>query len=368
MELNFKLKVKNAIPLCYMNGDELLISIRNQLFIYDLNANTKRHILNLPASPIKKLLNYTKITSRVLRLGVRYAIPITANEVLLVFNHQFYEVNLATLEIKESFKLQRGNRPLNIANIKDLPGFDDMLCFGEYFYNPQKQAIHVYKRINGNTDWEIAYTFAEGQIDHVHALVPDQFRNCVWILTGDLGCGAAIWKAETNFEKVTLIKGGEQIYRSCNAFPIAEGLIYATDSEFEINTIRLLKEDDKGWKSEQICEINGPAIYGCQVNDLIFFSTSVEGNSVPKGKILMYFDWQPALGVKDNYSHIVAGNIKQGFSSVNRNEKDAYPFVLFQFGAVTFPTGVNLTNNLVSYNRSLKRNGFDMEIFNIKDN
>ncbi|RZK43797.1 MAG: hypothetical protein EOO90_02600 [Pedobacter sp.] len=365
MELNFKLRVKDAIPLCYLNAEELLISIRNRLFIYNLESNNKKHLLDLPASPLNKLLSSFKLTSRVLRLGVRYAIPITEDEVLLVFNNQFYEVNVRKGIARESFKLERGNRPLNIATIRGLEGFADMICFGEYFYNPDKKPIHVYQRIAGTSEWKIVYTFVEGEIDHVHALVPDHFRSCIWILTGDLGCGAAIWKAENNFEKVSLVKGGEQIFRSCNAFPTEEGLVYATDSEFETNTIRILKEVNGDWESQKICEINGPAIYGCQVNDLIFFSTSVEGNSVPKGKIMMYFDRQPALGVKDNYSHIVGGNIKKGFSILDKNEKDIYPFVLFQFGAVTFPTGTNLSNKLVSYNRSLKRNGFDMEIFNI---
>ncbi|WP_316790832.1 hypothetical protein [Pedobacter frigoris] len=367
MELVYHSKLTDSIPLCFIKGNKLLFSRSNNIFLLDTLTGQKRHITQLPASPWLRMANASKLISRVLRLGVRYAIPLPNDKVLVVFNLKFYEVDLKTGAFKETFTLPRGNRPLDISHISSISGFEDRICFGEYFYNPEKTPVHIYSKRLEDPEWEISYTFKEGEIDHVHAIVPDPYRNCVWILTGDFDGGSAIWMAKDNFREVRPVLRGKQIYRACVAFPVKEGLIYATDSQFEINSIRLLKAiNNTEWTSDFLYEINGPAIYGCKVDETLFFSTSVEGNSIPKGKILRYLDREPGPGVKDNYSYIVGGNMSSGFTDLSSNEKDRYPLMIFQFGAITFPSGRNETNMLVTYNRSLKRNGFDTEIFTIK--
>src|SRR5690606_24197021 len=123
----------------------------------------------------------------------------------------------------------------------------------------------------------------------IHNLIPDRFRDCVWILAGDFDDSAAIYKATENFNKIEKIVSGHQEYRSCVAFPVEQGLLYATDSQFEQNSIRLLKEDtNKKWISEPLHYINGSCIFGALINNEYYFSTAVEAvNSGNKFQILL---------------------------------------------------------------------------------
>ncbi|GAB3902932.1 hypothetical protein [Mucilaginibacter boryungensis] len=364
MQISFRLKLSNTIPLCFIANNELLISKSNIIYIYNIERNSKRKLTTLPINIYIATITRFRILARIFRLGVRYAIPIGDDKVLIVFNKKIYELNIIDGSFFETLDIKRGNRPLNIANIKDIKGFTNATCFGEYFFNPNKSPVHIYSR-SSQSNWNIVYTFPKETVDHVHAIIPDNYTNCVWILTGDFENGAGIWMAQDNFKVVKPILVGKQIYRACVAYPQKEGLIYATDSQFETNSIRLLKNTDKGWVSELICEINGPAIYGCRVKDDIFISTSVEGNSLSKGRLKMFLDREPGPGVKDNKVHIVGGNILKGFKTLKTNEKDFFPFLIFQFGVIAFPTGDNNSSSLISFNIGLKNNDFDTEVFTI---
>jgi hypothetical protein len=366
MELEFISKLKGFIVLSVLNNNEVLISKSNKIYIYNISIEHIELLMTLPCS--WKLILFSKfgLLSRVLRLGVRYALKISDYKLLVVFDKKFFEVNIVEKTYEETFNIPRGNRPLSIAKVENIYDFDDSLYFGEYFANFERKSVNVYKRLTDGK-WVIVYTFPEGCIEHVHAIIPDKYRKCLWILTGDFNKASGIWMASNNFKDVKPILLGEQIFRSCVAFPEEKGIIYATDSQFETNSIRILHEKDSEWVSDFICEINGPAIYGCKVKNDLFFSTSVEGDSVSKGRYLQFLDCTPGPGIVEGYSHIVGGNLDKGFVTLNKNKKDAFPFILFQFGAITFPTGINETDFLFSYNISLKKNNLDTEIFKINN-
>ncbi|OHT44638.1 hypothetical protein [Flavobacterium tructae] len=366
MKLEFNSKLRNYIVLSVLNQEEILISKRNSIFIYNILTEDIKFILSLPCSYTLNFLSKSGLITRVLRLGVRYALTISENKLLVVFDKKFFEVNILEGTYKITFNITRGNRPLNIANVENINNFDDSLYFGEYFANFERVPVNIYQRLK-DSSWKIVYTFPEGTIEHIHAIVPDKFRDCLWILTGDFNKASGIWMAKNNFEEVTPILLGQQIFRSCVAFPEEKGIIYATDSQFENNSIRILHEKNNEWVSDFICEINGPAIYGCKVKNDLFFSTSVEGDSIAKGKFLKYLDREAGPGIKENFSHIVGGNFEKGFNILTKNKKDFFPFILFQFGAITFPTGINETDFLFSYNISLKKNNLNTEIFKINN-
>lgn len=367
MELSKILFLKSFQPLSLIETNTLLISKSNRLYLYDTKSTTLDFVIKLPMPILLEIFSRIKIILRIFRLGIRYSVKLSDQTVLVVFNNYFYELDLLKKTYKETFKLPRGNRPLNIVEVKDIDGFQNSFYFGEYFGNFEKKAVNIFRR-NKNGSWSIVYTFPKGEIEHIHNIIPDKFRNCLWILTGDFDESSCIWMAKNDFEEVIPIKRGSQKYRACVAFAEKEGLIYATDSQFETNSIRILTEDKNNvWKSKSICEINGPSIYGCKVKDKLIFSTSVEGESHSKGRIMKYFDSKPGKGIKENFSHIVGGNLEKGFNVLYKNEKDFLPFIIFQFGVITFPTGINNTDMLYIYNIGLKSNNLGTEIFNIKE-
>ena len=286
------------------------------------------------------------------------------NKIIVVFNKHFYEVDILKKSFESVFDIPRGNRPLNITNVKNIDGFDNTLYFGEYFSNFKRDSVNIYKRLSDKS-WKIVFTFPEGTIEHIHAIVPDKYRNCLWILTGDFNSASGIWMANNNFNIVEPILLGSQKFRSCVAFPLPEGILYATDSQFEKNSIRLMRNQNNEWVSDFICDVNGPVIYGCKVKNNLFFSTSVEGDSHMKPFFSKYLDKTPGPGIQGKSSTIVGGNLEKGFKILNENKKDKLPFLLFQFGAITFPTGENQSDYLFSYNIALKNNDLETEIFKI---
>jgi len=362
MELNSK--IQNVRPLCLINN-ELIVSKENLILRYDIEKKTLRKILSLPVNFGIKFLMKFKILIRLFRLGVRYGIQIHEGLIIVVFNKRIYEIDLKSKACKEVFKIFRGSAPLNICEIKNIKGFENCFAFGEYFGNFEKDEVHIYKRkINGS--WEVAFTFPKGTMEHIHSIVPDRFNDCLWILAGDFANSSCIWMAKDNFSSVIPILRGSQNYRSCVAFATEDGLLYATDSQFESNSIRLLKRNNKEWVSVEISQLNGSSIYGCYLGgENVCFSTTVEGDSLSKGKFLKYLDRKPGPGIKSPESHIVIGNLRDGFYSVMTKKKDIYPFILFQFGTFLFPTGTNKTDKLICYDIGLKGSDLNTYIYNL---
>ena len=357
-----KLFLKNYKIILHLDNDLTLISKGHKIFFYNQKTSKISFLNKLPVPFYLKIIRHSKLLSRLFRYGVILGIQKDNDSSLLVFNKKIYDFNLNSYEISKSFDLKRGSRPLNITNIKNIEGFDDQVCFGEYFMNFEKKEVHIYS-LKKDNNWKISYSFSEGEIEHIHNIIPDKNRNLLWILTGDFENSAGIWVAENNFQKVYPILRGKQNFRACVAFPTNEGLLYGTDTQFKQNSIRLLYKENV-WKTRKIFDVNGPIIYGAKFKDDFYFSTSVEGESTEKGKYLQYFDRTRGKGVITNYSHIVKGNLNDGFKVVYKNKKDIYPFILFQFGSITFPNGKNISNYLYFNINALKK--YDQSILKIK--
>lgn len=346
---------KRLSPLCYLKDGRLLAYRFGEI----LFLNDKYEIINrflLFKNFKERSLSRINILHRLLRLGIRTALQINDEIVILMVKNLIYEFNIFTYQITRGHEFGIGIRALNFSQITDINGFNDMVVFGGYLSNPDKKQVHVYKRCQVDK-WEIVYTFKEGKINHIHNIIPDKENNCVWILTGDFVNSAAIWKATNNFKKVEYILGNDQKYRSCVGFPVKSGLLYATDSPFTDNSIRFLSEKNGAWVSEKIKDIAGSCIYGCQVKDQFVFSTAVEGDGRKSGILNLIFDTKKGRGIKDRYSHLYTGNLEKSFNEVYRSKKDNFPFIL-QFGVLKFPKGYNGTEYIVTEHVATKK--FDL--------
>lgn len=360
-------KLSNYISICFYDDSNLILSKRNKIFIYNIKTRKKTLLYVIPCSLIYKIILFFRLTNRLFRAGVRIGIMADREKLIFVFKKTIYELDIPQKKLTSSFILPRGSRPLNFLNIQNLQGFESGIYFGEYFQNFEKKEVHIYKRTSSQ-HWEIVYSFKKNTIEHIHNLIQDNHNNCIWILSGDFENSSAIWMAKNNFYQVEQIVGGQQIYRSCVAFPVNGGLLYATDSQFEHNSIRYLQKNDNIWVSNKIFNLNGPAIYGCQVNENYYFSTSVEGDPSNMGLIKKLLDTKPGPGIINNCSTIIGGNIQEGFKIIYSQNKDIFPFILFQFGVFTFPSGLNNSNILFANPIALKKLKFDTLIFkNIKN-
>jgi len=338
-----RVKCKYSIELI-LNSNELIGYRFGNLYLLDAKNFSVIRKLASVNSYKETILSHSKLFYKLFRLGIRASAKIDDETILLFVNKRLCEYSFATHSLSDGKTFLSGVRPLKISIIHSIDGFDDMVVFGGYLGNPNKKEVSVYCR-TGIDSWKTIYTFPENLINHIHNIVPDVSNKCVWILTGDFDKASAIWKATYNFKKVEFVVGGEQKYRSCVAFPVNNGLLYATDTPFADNTIRFLIEESGEWTSKKICSINGSCIYGCRVNDKYIFSTAVESDGRGQTLKTLCFERKRGCGIKDDYCHLYVGGGDFVFEDIYYVKKDIWPFV-FQFGTLQFPEGDNNTGNI----------------------
>lgn len=343
-------------PLCFLPDGKLVCYKNGDILIFDGKNEVRR--LSLFNSYRKRLLGRSKLISRLLRLGVRAAEIIDDERIVLSIGNMLYELNVNTGVFSKGYFCGEGIRPLLFTTVANTSGFEDGIYFGGYLGNMEKNPVNVYHRA-GEDNWDVVYTFPKGAINHVHAIVSDSYRKCLWIFTGDFDESAAIWKATDGFKNVECVAFGDQKWRGCVAFSVPEGLLYATDAPFANNHIYLFKEDGT---SETICDLAGSSIYGCRWNNQFVFSTAVEADGRNETMLKLLFGWCRGEGIKDHNTHIYVGNLSDGFQEVYKERKDLLPFI-FQFGSIKFPTGLNNGNILYFQPVATKRN--DMQLLGL---
>lgn len=352
--------IRHATPLCILPSGNLLIYKYGVLLVVDKCSECKyKYRFSYRLKDI--LFIRFSFLNRLFRLGVRCAICVNEELVILVDNNKIFEYNSVKNNITKGFCLPNKIRPLNFTQIKGINGFTDGVVFGGYLSNPTKKPVHIYRRV-GVDKWEIVYTFSEGEINHIHNIVVDKYRDCLWVFTGDFDNSAAIWKVTNDFNTVEKIKFGSQKYRACVAFPMKQGLLYATDTPFADNYIYLL--DVETLQLKVIREISGSCIYGCRWQDRYVFSSTVEPDGRSQTLKGLMFNRKRGEGIKDNYVHLYCGNFEEGFSDIYKEKKDCYPYI-FQFGVFKFPSGINNSDTLYFQPIATKKN--DLKLVCIKN-
>lgn len=338
-------------PLCFMPDGRLLCYHLGRILL--MQDNKVLDTYSLPVSKIEHFFGRSKILTRLLRLGVRAAEVVDAELAVLSIGNILFELNTKTGELSQGYFCGDRIRPLIFTRVKDIDGFDDGLYFGGYLGNMEKKPVNIYHRV-GVDQWEVVYTFPQGAINHVHAVVSDAYRQCLWIFTGDFDKAAAIWKVTDGFKKVERVVCNNQKYRGCVVFARPEGLLYATDSPFVNDYIYLMNPDT--YEVKELFPIDGSCIYGCQWKDNFVFSSTVEGDGRDMSRFQFLFGKTRGAGIKDDYVHMYCGNLKNGFTEMYKEKKDCMPYYTFQFGVFKFPYGVNNSDTLYFQPVATKKN------------
>lgn len=341
-------------PLCG-SSNKLLVYSKNRFFIMDLLTREFVKIGRIDRGFLKNILSHSRIMERILRLEPGFSIVSSGEEILIPINGVLYSLDLDSGLLATEHKFRPEMRTyLSAIEIENFYGFTDGVYFGEYFNNPDRKEVRVWRRKKvDNSKWEVAYTFEKGTINHIHTLVADKYRDCVWILTGDFDSAAGFWIATDDFRSVEPAAIGKQEYRSCAAFAFPEGILYATDTQLESNSIRYLRKVGSIFESEKLYDLEGSCIYSCSIGDRHFFSTAVEPASEGKSKLDLV-SYRRGKGIKSWNSEIVMGNLEEGFRRIAIFEKDILPMGLCQFGTVMFPSAQSNSAVLVCQGVGLK--------------
>ena len=346
-------------------GDRLVLSRGHSLFVAEVPEGRPRSICTLPQRPWQRAAAGARLLRRLLRHNVHCAISLGGSSILVSSRVGIHRVDGETGEFALERAPSEGFRPLTFSRIAGLAGFRDGIYFGEYDGRISHSAIRVLRR-DGPSEWQVMHTFQPAEVDHIHTLVPDPHRRCVWILTGDYENAPGIWMARDDFQTVVPVLRGRQEHRTCRVFPFERGLLYATDSHLEPNSLRWLEERDGHWVTTAIRPLVGSCVYAARVGDDYFFSSAVEPGR-PSGRFLLdLIDFGRGPGILEPVCEIVGGSPNRGFDSLARWQADALPKRLFQFSAIAFPTDSESLEHLVTYGMGVRGHDDVTEIHRIE--
>lgn len=328
-------------PLCYLPSGRLVCYKLGDIVL--LNNGKIEKQFSVFFGKKERFFGKCNYLYRLLRMGIRAAEAIDEQHVVLSIGNMLYEFDLVLGELSLGYFCGDDVRPLTFTTVKGLSSVDDGIYFGGYLGNMDKKPVGVYKRV-GIDQWETIFLFPHGTINHVHTIVSDSYRDCLWLFTGDFDKASAIWKVTDNFAKVECVVCNDQKYRGCVVFALPEGLLYATDAPFVDNFIYLINPETL--QIEEIVPIDGSCIYGCKWQDKFLFSSTVEGDGRNISRMEFYFGRKRGAGIKDLFVHLYGGNLQEGFKEIYKEKKDGMPYYTFQFGAFKFPSGMNNSNTL----------------------
>lgn len=356
--MTIKTIAKQTIPLCFIPDGSLVCYKRGKIQVMKEESVVLE--LRFSAGLKEKFFGWSRYASRLLRLGIRAAIALDDDNVLLSQGSHFVEINLRNGQISNGWNCEGGIRPLFFTDVNDILGFDNGIYFGGYLMNMEKNAVNIYKRI-GVDKWDVVYTFPKGAVNHVHNIIPDPYRNCLWVFTGDFDEAAAIWKVTDHFKKVERVAYNNQKYRGCVAFALPEGVLYSTDTPFANNYIYLFNAET--YNTKELFPMKGSCIYGCKWKGRYVFSSTVEGDGRDESLWDFLFDKKLGAGIVDNYAHLIIGDFKRGFKEIYKEKKDWLSY-LFQFGVFKFPAGENNGDTLFFQPMATKKN--DLRLMRIE--
>jgi hypothetical protein len=242
--------VKDMRPLYIEKGGRLWASRGLKVFTSDDQGCTWHSVAACRGNFFQKASRLSRLIERFTRSGFQTLLPLSDTHFLATIRGSILKGDSTTGRIRKVFAVPRGSAPLNLCRV---PG--GAVYWGEYFFNEDRDAVHVYASKDEGESWEIAHTFTAGSVRHVHCIYYDEGRDGCWILTGDDDTECQILFADRGMNTVEPVFAGEQRFRSVSLVPCGELLLTGSDSPFERNHLQLL--DPERGTCERVQEVEG---------------------------------------------------------------------------------------------------------------
>ncbi|MCG3198053.1 MAG: hypothetical protein HUU16_07770 [Candidatus Omnitrophica bacterium] len=206
--------------------------------------------------------------------------------------------------------------------------------FGEYFRNPGRGPVRLWKVSPDLTEWELAHEFPAGAIRHIHGIYPDPFDpGALWCTTGDYANECYFFRSHDRFATMDRFGDGTQMWRAVRLYFTPEHVCWLTDSHIDQNFACRMERSSASF--ERGDPVDCSVWYG---------ATTVEGvhvafTTVEKG---------PAIKRKE--SSILVSEDAFHWEEIGAYRKDHWrPYRLFKYGVLSCPAGhVSLENFPIS--------------------
>jgi hypothetical protein len=290
----------------------------------------------------RNLTARSRIGSRFCRDGFHALAVLSSGQLVAAVPGGIVILSPGETEFCSTHRVLRGTRPLHLAVTPD-----DHIFWGEYFDNRDRSEVHIYASTDLGASWQVAHTFPKASIRHIHNVVYDQWEDCLWVLTGDVGSECRILRVSRDFGNVDVVCSGDQQARAVALLPAPEGIYFATDTPLETNYIYFL---DRRGQRRKLATLSSSSVYGCRIGCNLFFSTMVEPSAVNRDRCARVY------GSKDGSQ----------WQSLVQWQKDPWPMGFFQYGNLIFPDGKNTSGLLALTSVAVKHGDMETSLWNIE--
>ncbi len=200
---------------------------------------------------------------------------------------------------------------------------DGSLFFGEYFTNPGRRPVQIW-RVSPELDRaEVAWSFEAPRIRHVHAVHPDPHApGRLWVTMGDFAGECFLAFSDDGFRSVEWLGDGSQLWRTVGLLFHGDRVGWLTDSHLETN--RVVSMDRQSGQLELHGEVASSSWYQARTTDGVHLATTtVEiGPSIRASRCFL-------LRSEDGRRWREAASFA----------KDRLPMRFFKFGSLSLPSG-----------------------------
>lgn len=300
------------------------------LFWYDLETG-KLSYFSKVADKKNEWLSYCNLSRRLFRAEIRNLYHFQNDNWMCIARKGIFRFNSRTSLFEKCCSIKKGSRPMCLCQASD-----GTIYYGEYYYNPLKKPMRIYQSKDNGDTWCVAYTFREGEINHIHGIFQDRYSEKIWVATGDDDEGSIFGYTEDGFNTFVRQYEGSQQFRMCNPLFTKDEIIFATDSQYEQNYICSINRETR--KVTNLCKIQGSGIYSAQNGNLMMVSTTVE----------------PSSFNLDRSSHLWYSFDGHIWKELCSYKKDFLKETYFQFGSIRFPNYEGDVPYLAYSGRALK--------------
>lgn len=281
-------------------------------------------VARIGASVLRRATSKFRLGQRLLRYMVYNLVPLKNGDLFVTFGKS---VGIISNGVYADLPgLARACRVLRRGCAVDSNG---NVYFGEYLSNNDRGRVNIYRYRTGGKRLEVAYTFAEKTIRHVHGMYFDEYSNSIYCLTGDVERECRILRSQDGFKSFDVVGEGDESWRAVSLLFDRRYIHYGTDAEFEDN--RIIRLDRDSLEREDVGDVTGTVFYSARVGEDLFFTTTAENAPSQKQNVAAIWNITPQ------------GKI----CKIAEFEKDRWHGGLFMFGTVHLPY----------------KNGFDDRLF-----
>lgn len=290
-----------------------------RLNIWSVDGRDDEPLLaKIPAPMFRQQALRIELGARLLRGGIHTVLPLEGKSKawVVIAEKQIFVISHVG-EVFSLYSIPRGRRPLR----RGWCVIENDVFIGEYWANPERTAVNIYKINIPTGEVETFYQFPAQTVRHVHTVDKDPYSNQLWVSTGDEDAECKILLLDAMTREETLLGEGAQKWRTVSFAFRPDSVYWGTDNHLGENAIwrydRVTKQITK------VADVVGPVYYNSCVDDAIIFGTTME-----KGE-----------GQQDGYGRLYAVDHNHTIHEVWKAKKDHWSAHYFGYGVFEFAEG-----------------------------